>query len=314
MRAALHTVVLLLAACAVDLPDEPGLRCDDEHPCSEGRDCVGGICVDEGGAGGGLAQGGGAGGGGSTGGGTAGTGGGGAGGGTAGGMSNAGGGTGGTGGSGGGTPMPVDAGSVVWRQEIDGFTSNGAPGSATVTVRADAGNQVISTIVTAADGNDVATAVYADAGRLPQSGHGRLRGRFRFPSTLNLRGNSTFVRLENGSNVVISMSFNASEQLVVRSDTGFISNTALTQTIARAGGYTPNTDYTVDVAWQRGQYLSVSINGLDAGMLGATMPTTGLITPRQLELGINGYEGDAGTGWSVTLTDWALADGPTVPL
>jgi len=296
------SVVLSLAACAVDLPDEPGLRCDDGHPCSLGRECVGGFCVEEGGAAGGDSGGGdGAAGGGGA---------------TAGGAATAGGGAGGmatAGGSAGGAMLP-DAGSVIWRQEVNGFTDVQDFGSATIVIRADAGNQVVSTVQTADDGNDRGTAEVRDAGWLPQLGHGRIKGRFRIPAALNLRASSTFVRLENGANVVVSLAFDNMGRLIVRSDTGFVSNGALTQTISWPGGFLANTDYTVDVAWQRGGYRVLYINGADAGRLTANAPGTALVTPDRLRLGIYRYDGDAGTGWSITLTDWALADGPGVPL
>lgn len=308
MRAGLHFTVVLFAACSVDLPDEPGLRCDDEHPCSDGRDCVAGFCRDEaggGGSGGGdVSTGGGGVAGGSSGGGTAGGG--------TGGGGTAGGGTAGGGTAGGG--VSADAGSVLWLQEAHGFTGTQDFGTATLTIRADAGNQVVSTVLNASDANDRATANQADAGHLPQLGHGRLKGRFRLASALNLSANSTFVRLENAGSVIVSLAFNSSEQLVVRSDSNFIDPLALTQTISWPGGFQPNTDYTVDVAWQRGQYRSLFINGVDAGTLRAMPPPMNLVPPTQLRLGIYRYDGDAGTGWSVTLSDWALADGPTVPL
>lgn len=283
MRAVLLTVVAL-AACNVDLPDVSGLACDDQHPCSEGRDCIGGFCQAEGSVGGG---------------------------GTAGGT--AGGGVAGGGTAGGGMTMTPDAGHVLWQQDVDGFTGQQVFNLATLQVKADAGNQVTSTVPSSLDANDRATANYNDAGHLPATGHGRLKGKFRLPATLSLKANSTFVRLESMGSSLMSITFDSSGRLVVSSASGFIGPSTITQTVSWPNGFSANTDYTIDVAWRRGQYRSLFVNGVDAGTLGTTDPA-GMPLPDQLRLGIYRYDGDAGTGWSVILNDWALADGPTVPL
>ncbi len=302
MRSALHlSVVFSLVGCAVDLPDEPGLRCDDQHPCSPGRACLDGVCVAEGGAAGGDSAGGSPTAGGATAGGAA------AGGNTAGGIATAG------GGSAGGSAT-ADAGSVLWQQDVNGFTDVSDLGSATIVIRADAGNQVVSTVTTSDDQNDRGTAEVRDAGWLPQHGNGRIKGRFRIPQVLSLKASSTFMRLENGANVVVSLAFDSSGRLIVRSDQGFVGPTAITQTITWPGGFLANTDYTVDVAWRRGQFRALQINGGDAGLVTASDPGMALVTPDRLRLGIYRYDGDAGTGWSVTLTDWAMADEPGVSL
>jgi hypothetical protein len=43
MRAA-FALSALLTGCVLDLPDMPGLACDDQHPCESGRACVSGVC------------------------------------------------------------------------------------------------------------------------------------------------------------------------------------------------------------------------------------------------------------------------------
>jgi hypothetical protein len=297
--------VLIAAACTLDLPDDPGRACDGLHPCERGRECIAGICRDEGGVGGGSSGGNTA--GGSTAGGSGGSGGGadagGAGGGAAGG-GNAGGGTAG------------DAGSIYWRQWVDGFTNLATNGSATVVVRADAGNQVTATVLTADDLNDRATAEVRDAGALPQLGNGHLKGKFRLPAALSLKGNSPFVVLENNGtgNAIVELSFDNQGQLIVKSDQGSVDRITLTQMVAWPGGFSPNVDYTVEVAWRRGQFRSLFVNGFDAGTLPASPPSMGPTLPDRLRLGIYHYDGDAGTGWSVILSDWALADDPAVGL
>jgi hypothetical protein len=273
-------IAVLLAACVVNLPDEPGRACDETHPCQPGRECIAGICTDETGAGGGDAAGGGGQGGGT---------------------------------SGGGTPP----GKVVWRQAADGFSNTQKFGSATITVKGDAGNEVTSRVLTPDDANDRACANQNNVAMLPATGNGHLRGRFRLPAPLALKASSTWLRLENGSSVVVSLQFNSSGALVVRSDTGFLGPTAYTQTVTWPGGFSANYDYWVDLTWTRGVARDLVINA-NAFPLSLSPPATALVTPDQLRLGIYRYDGDAGTamdgGWSIILGDWALADDPSVPL
>ncbi|MBK7862330.1 MAG: hypothetical protein IPJ65_27725 [Archangiaceae bacterium] len=298
MRYALTIATLICTACTLDLPDEPGRACDDLHPCEAGRDCIDGVCLDEGAAGGSANAGGSAGGA------------------TAGGSATAGGGNAGGGSAGGATAggSAGDAGSIFWQQRVDGFTGQQVFTGASLQVRADAGNQVVSSVPQAGDAADRATANTDDTSKLPQQGNGHLKGRFRLTQTLSLKDTSTFLRLETAAGQVVALAFDKTGALVAKSDTGLIGPSTLTQTLLWPGGFLANTDYTVDVAWKRGQYRTLTVNGVDAGMLGASSPGLGLTPPDQLRLGIYRYDGDAGTGWTVILSDWQLADDPAVAL
>ncbi len=311
-----------LCACGIDLPDEDGRACDDFHGCREPRTCVMGVCIE-------LASGGGAGGatgtGGGTGGGSAGVGGGGGGaaGGGLGGNGGAGTGGGAGGGTGGGTATGggTGGGGIVspplWSQAAHGFTGQAVLGSATLEVDALRGNRVVSTIKTASDTADRATAIHADAGRLPATGNGRIRGRFQLPSTLKLTSNSYWLYLARGTNnrQLLQLSFNSTGQLVAYSAPGMLGPNAVTNTITWTNGFQPNVDYLVEVEWRRGQYRRVSINGTQvASATGLTGDAGVLETPDNLRLGIHRYDGAADAGWSITLFDWQLTDNPSVIL
>ncbi len=287
-----------LVACGVDLPDIPGRACDDTHPCRSPRECIAGFCTDPGGGGG---EGGGTGtGGGSTGGGTGG--------------GSTGGGKGSGGGSGGGMATPP-----LWKQGVHGFSGQSELGTATVEIDGLRGNKVVSTVMTSNDSNDRATANQQDAGSLPRTGNGRLRGKFQLPAPLKLTANSTFVWLATaGGKPLIQLSFNSAGQLVASSGAGMIAPASLSNNITWSndgGGFQPNTDYLVEIAWQRGNYRRIWINGAQVAQATNLTGDAGpLEIPDRLQLGIYRYDGSADAGWSVTLSDWQLTDNPSVVL
>lgn len=311
----LALALLALPTCGVDLPDLPGRACDGSHPCRSPRACVGGVCQadpgDDGGSGGG-AGGGTAGGGAGTGGGSTG---GGVGGGTAGGGPGGGSGTGGgsaTGGGGGGVILPP-----LWKQSVHGFSGQAVLGTATLEVDTLRGNRVIATIKNASDVNDRATANQTDAGRLPTTGNGKIRGRFQLPATLKLNNNSTFLLLSNGltGRDLLRLYFNSTGQLVVSTAPGMIAPGAVTNAISYSNGFMPNVDYLVEITWERGSYRRVWINGLVAAQANNLLGDAGILEiPDQLRLGIHRYDGTADAGWSVALFDWQLTDNPSVIL
>lgn len=310
----LFFAVAALTTCGVDLPDLPGRACDDSHPCRAPRECVAGFCFEveasDGGTGGGSAAGGGT---GASGGGAA-----------AGGGSAAGGGLGTGGGSGGGSAagggMGAGGGGVIqpplWKQSVHGFTGQSVLGSATLEVDTLRGNRVVSTIKSANDTNDRATANSFDAGRLPSTGQGRIRGRFQLPATLKLTNNSTFLWLGVGtSKPLLQLYFNSSGQLVANSGAGMLGPAAVSNTITFSGGFMPNVDYLVEVAWQRSGYRRVWINGLQVAQVNSLVGDAGLLeVPDQLRLGIYRYDGAADAGWSTALFDWQLTDNASVVL
>ncbi len=306
----LTAAFLALCTCGVDLPEADGRACDDTHGCRKPRECIAGICVPMGtpdGAGGG--DGGGAGGG------VTGSGGGLGGGNNAGGGSGTGGGTaaggGGGGGGGGGIAVPP-----LWKQSVHGFTGMSVLGSATLEVDTLRGNRVVSTIKNATDTNDRATANQFDAGRLPKTGNGRIRGRFQIPSALKINNNSTFLILSNGSSKpLVQLYFNASGQLITYTAAGMLAPAALTNTITWTNGFQPNVDYLVEVSWQRNSYRRVWINGTQVAQVTNLSGDAGMLEiPDQLRLGILRYDGAADAGWSVALFDWQLTDDPSVVL
>jgi hypothetical protein len=231
MRAAL-ALCALSSGCVLDLPDMPGLACDDSHPCESGRACVAGVCTN----------------------------------------------------------------ARVWRQAADGFSSMDVLPGATLSVGAD--NAVTSTIPSASDAHDRATAVATMP--LPSSGDGHLNGTFRLPSALALSGASPWLYLGTDTQEVVSLAFDATGALVCGS-----------QSAAWTGGFSSGVDYTVDLTWQHGSFLQLAVNGTP---LISGSRDSAVVVPDQLRLGIFRYDGDADAGWSITLSNWQLAADPGTPL
>jgi hypothetical protein len=176
------------------------------------------------------------------------------------------------------------------------------------------GNRVVATIASANDSNDTATANELDAGSLPMTGSGRIRGRFQLPSTLKLTNSSPFVWLASANKTLVSLSFNSSGQLVANSSGGMVGPSGLTSSVTWTGGFQPNVDYLVEVAWERSNYRRLYVNGALQAELTNLGDAGTLEVPTQLKLGVYRYDGDAGTGWSIALFDWQLTDDPSVIL
>ncbi len=270
MRRLLVALLAALAGCQVDLDDTAGKACDDEHPCRAGRFCVDGRCLDV-------------------------------------------------------LPEPPDAGTVPtdggrpdagsapdagkrWYQAVHGFTGRSVLEGCALEIDALRGNRVVSVIRSAADTADRATANMGATTLLPQTGQGRLRGRFQLPADLRLRGNSTWLVLSAGSAQLLTLYFTASGQLGCYSGPDTLTTTAVNATAAIDGGFVPNRDYLIEVAWQRGRFRNVWVDGVPMMQQTLNANPPAALDPDLLRLGIFRYDGTADAGWTITLTDWQIAD------
>lgn len=272
----------IAVACGVDLPDTPGRACDDDHPCRAGRECINGRCfsvdeLDAGGTGGG---------------------------------SGGGGGTGGGGGGGGGST--ADAGSVLWSQWDQGFTGQDVATNCMLEIDVVRNNRVVSTIRSGTQNR--AVAINANAATLALNGNGRLRGKFQLPQALNLQGTSPWLILGSPAAPLMRLQFTQAGTLQCFSAAGTLSPVAFTQTITWPGGFQPNRDYLLDVTWKRGQYREIAIDGTTVVQGSLSEPDGGFVKPTELRLGIYGYASTADAGWTMTLSDWQLAEEPETPL
>ncbi|MBX7100367.1 MAG: hypothetical protein K1X89_21800, partial [Myxococcaceae bacterium] len=224
---------------------------------------------------------------------------------------------GGAGGSAGGAPGGAGGGATSvpgWSQHVHGFTGQSVFTGCALEVDALRGNKVVSTIRSALDSSDRATANQSDAGALPKTGNGHLRGRFQLPSTLKLSANSTWLVLQAAGTTQLSLAFNSSGQLVCRTEAGMVGPTPITQTVTWPGGFLPNQDYLVDFTWKQGQFRRLTINGgnLTESLIGMDAGPGPKLD--QLRLGIYRYDGTSDAGWTLTLSDWQLADDPNANL
>lgn len=269
-----------VTACGVDLHDVPGRACDETHPCRKGRTCVDGRCwapEEDAGIDAGLLD---------------------------------------AGATDAGRPDAgeMDAGPrPVWQQKVHGFSSTSVDTACSVDIDPGLGNRVLAIVTAAADTRATATANVEAPSRLPGVDYGHLRGRLTLPAPVQFRGAAAFLALSapDGS-AWLRLGFDAQGRLLVQSDAQTLSSSAMYETFPRDGGYGAG-DYVFDVVWARGATRQVTVNGVllansPIGPGGSALP------PSALRLGIMDYGGDAGTGWSVTMSGWQLADNPLVSL
>lgn len=286
-RLALTAVAAALVACGVNLNDVPGRACDDTHPCREGRACLDGFCfapdeLDAGVDAGPF---------------------------DAGSTDDA-----GAGDAGAGDAGVLDAGAQpLWRQKVHGFTGITVDTNCSVDIDPSRNNRVLATISSTDDARDTATADMDTAGRLPGVAWGRVRGLVTLPAPLGLRGRATFASIDTSDGRAwLRLAFDAQGRLLVQSDATTLASTAMNEAFTRDGGF-PAGDYSIDVTWDRSGARRVALDGVILAETPVASPG-GSLAPAVLHLGVVDYGGDAGSGWSVTLSGWEAADDPRAVL
>lgn len=200
----------------------------------------------------------------------------------------------------------VDAGSIRWQQRVDGFDGTSVDPSCSLTIDASRGNLVISSIAGPDDDDDTARAF---VNQLPQSTEGKLRGRFSLPSATPARNELPFLSL--GQPAWLRAGLDGQGRFVVQSDAQTLGNSALVERFTIDGGFVTG-EYLVELEWKAGAFRRVSLNG--ARVADTAVSGGSSAAPTELSLGIERYDGDAGSAFSVRLFDWQLADAVTVPL
>lgn len=268
---------LLASSCGVNLEDVPGRACDETHPCQAPRACIAGRCLASAELDAGQPD-----------------------------------------------AAPPDAGAFdagavdagpqpVWQQRLHGFSSTTVDMNCGLDIDPSRGNRVLATISSALDTQDTATADLVDPARLPRTFTGKLRGRLTLPAPVQVRGLLPVAFLGTQTGVAwVRLAFDAQGRLAVTSDAMTLGSAAINETFVRDGGFVTG-DYVVEVEWTRGGNRKV---WLDGALLATTPTGTGGAStpPTELRLGVLRYDGDAGTGFSLTLSGWQLADDPAIVL
>lgn len=205
-----------------------------------------------------------------------------------------------------------DAGSVLWSQGIQGFTGQDVATNCMLEIDVVRNNRVVSTIRSGAQNR--AVAINANAATLALGGNGRLRGRFQLPQALNLQGTTAWLILGSPAAPLVRLQFTQAGTLQCFSAAGTLGPVAFTQTITWPGGFQPNRDYLLDVRWKRGQYREIAIDGTTVVQGSLSEPDGGFVKPTELRLGIYNYASTADAGWTISLSDWQLAEEPETPL
>lgn len=207
--------------------------------------------------------------------------------------------------------------SVIWRQWIDGFDSTTAETSCTIDVDSAAEgfdkNKITSTIASASDSSDRATASETTLASLPQNDEGRIRFKFRTPATFDLLGNSTILIVRNPDPVsIIDLFINSSQVLGCFSAGGTLRSTTVVQngtTVLNA-----DTEYTIEVAW-KGMTDGTSDRKvwLNDVIEMASIPPLAMVAANdcdtsEIRLGIDHYDGADSSGWEAKIRMAQLSD------
>lgn len=201
----------------------------------------------------------------------------------------------------------VDAGAPEprWEQRLHGFGATSVDPSCSLTIDSTRANLVVASIAGPADADDTALARVVDSSRLPTTTEGRLRGHLTFPVAVNVRGEVPVLVLAGDDGAWLRAGFDGSGRLVVRSAANTIGDVELLERFSVDGGFVAR-DYVLELAWQAGAFRRVS---LDGEVLAETAVSGGSSTPPSaLALGVERYDADAGTAFTVQLSGWQLAD------
>ncbi len=202
-----------------------------------------------------------------------------------------------------------DAGTIRWRQALHGFNDTTVEPGCSLTIDASRENLVVSSIAGPGDDDDTAQAHVTDTNLLPQSLEGKLRGRFSLPSAMPARDELPFLSL--GDPAWLRAGLDGQGRVVVQSDTQTLGDAALVERFSVDGGLVAG-DYLLELEWKVGAFRRVSLNG---ALLADTSLTGGTSAPpTRLSLGIERYDGDAGSAFTVRLAGWQLADSVSVTL
>jgi hypothetical protein len=209
-----------------------------------------------------------------------------------------------------GADAGLDASVIGWEQRLHGFSSRTEDAGCTVDIDPNQGNRVLASVRPDA-GCTVATADLTDPRRLPTTTEGHLRGRLTIATKVGVRGRTPLVRLGSDTQPWFDLGFTGPGTLFVSSSADTVSQAELTETFTRDGGFGPG-DVVVDVAWRRGGFRAVRIDGV----LVANTPVTtsgSAAPPPTLRLGVVQLTGDGGP-FEVTLSGFQLADSPDASL
>ncbi|MGV3625058.1 MAG: hypothetical protein ACO1OB_29835 [Archangium sp.] len=201
----------------------------------------------------------------------------------------------------------IDAGipEPRWEQRVHGFGGTTVDPDCSLTIDSTRENLVVASIAGPADDDDTALARVTDTARFATTNQGQLRGHLTFPLAVNVRGEVPVLVLNGSEGAWLRAGFDASGRLVVRSDANTLGDTEVLERFTVDGGFGAR-DSVLELAWQAGAFRRVTLDG----QVLAETPVSGgsSSSPGELALGVERYDGDAGTAFTVRLPGWQLAD------
>jgi hypothetical protein len=217
------------------------------------------------------------------------------------------------------TDSTLDGGS--WTQARTGFTSTTTGTDCTAVIEPAAGNRLTATVLSDT-GKDFAWG-NATSG-LPTGEEGRLGGWFAMPDTFqSVSGTLSILRMVDQSGAQMLEVFlrpsDAAVELYAAPETLDQALVGVGPTVGQnptlAPLFAPGPTQ-LEVAWARGQFLKVYVNGSLAVEYTLSPPTSGTISfPVRVQLGPSQYEGTPPSGgWRAIYSDWRVSEDPNASL
>lgn len=197
----------------------------------------------------------------------------------------------------------------VWQQPVHGFSGFTLDTGCVAMVDAANGNQLNGTVVGTVDSEDSASGDVRDAGFLPTTFEGAVKGKLRLAARPQLAGNLPFMEYSFGqsTNVHLQLAITPAGALQVSNTAGTVSDNAVTNTYAVDGGFGAG-DYLFEVRWARGGNRRVWMNTRLLGTV--ALPATGAnpTLGDRFRVGIMRLDGTDGGPAAVSVRAWQLGE------
>ncbi len=197
----------------------------------------------------------------------------------------------------------------VWQQPVHGFTSTTLDIGCVAMIDSANGHQLNSTVMSTADAEDSASGDVRDAGLLPTTLEGAVKGKLRLPARPQLVGNLPFLEYSLGqsTNVHLQLAITPGGDLQVSNGAGTVADQAVSNTYAVDGGFGAG-DYLFEVRWRRGGNRRVWMNSRLLGTV--ALPASGAAPSvgDRFRVGIIRLDGADGGAAAASVRAWQLGD------
>jgi len=171
------------------------------------------------------------------------------------------------------------------------------------------GNQLNGSVMSTLDSEDSASGDVRDAGVLPTTLEGAVKGKLRLPARPQLVGNLPFMEYGFGqsTNVHLQLAITPSGDLQVSNGAGTVSDNAVSTTYPVDGGFGAG-DYLFEVRWSRGGNRRVWMNSRLLGTVALPATGAGPSSPDRFRVGIMRLDGADGGTAAASVRAWQLGE------